>query len=92
MLLNGILKIAIGISGIIATISWFYKSGVKTDTNNIDLYNKEKKYSENITRANYKPVDLSFPIEEIRSTVLLDNIAKDSEVEETVLLENDDLC
>lgn len=102
MPLNGILKIFIGIGGIITTIIWFTKSSGKTDTNSTYTLNTTKDHSSNVSEVSnistnsksilddkYKPMTFNLPVEEMESTVLLDFSEKDSEIKETTLLEND---
>lgn len=102
MFLNGILKIVIGISGIVITMIWFTKSSGKQDENNTYTLNKTKDHSSNVSEASnistnskailddkYKPMTFNFPAEEMDSTVLLDFSENDSEIKETTLLEND---
>jgi len=100
MLLKGIIMVFIGLSGVAGTIIWFIKDIKKTDVDNKDQFNIVKNQSLYISGAYNTALDRrmtldddinSLEYEEADSTVLIDDSAQNREIDETILLEEEDL-
>lgn len=96
MILNSILKIILGISGIIITIIWLIKSSKEPDINNTNYHSSStfEVFNTSTPRKigvndNYSGIKYNLPIKQTDSTTLLKPSQNHNEIQETVLLEKD---
>lgn len=104
MLFKGIILILIGLSGIVITLIWTFKSFGKTnkdkscfshDTQEDSYYTTEMsediEQKQRILNKNIKPLGFSLKAKEAESTILLDDLVVNEYTDETVLLDEEKL-